>query len=274
MLIIGSSYTDDNGQTSTRLSSASTWGPLPAIEHDVNDLKSTFQARGYDVKAMTGGDFDRARVLGEVARFLAPALPGDVRAIVFTGHSDRLDSGPLAMILPGTPSDVIITARDWNQNIRAHTKPGVIVLSILSTCFAGGFAEQGVQITDFTRPQEVENFASLTAPILVTFSSSGSQERSYESPLGDYEPQDHDHFLWALARTAREQNGQNWQQFVARLKDSFALARSMGSMGAPEGPLKWMWGNPQSPAFFTTFPDHLPALKILLPVPDEGLAQG
>ncbi|KAG8738150.1 hypothetical protein FRC10_007243 [Ceratobasidium sp. 414] len=153
MLIIGSSYNGHNRQTSTRLSSASASSPLAAMERDINHLELIFQARGYDVKTMTGGDFDRARVLGEVARFLAPALPGDVRAIVFTGLSDRLGSGPLPMILPGTSSDVIITDRDWDQNIRAHTKPGVTVLSILSTCFAGGFAEQGVQITDFTRPQ-------------------------------------------------------------------------------------------------------------------------
>ncbi|KAG8711016.1 hypothetical protein FRC08_016427 [Ceratobasidium sp. 394] len=275
MLIIGSSYTDDNGQTNARLSSASTWDPLTAIEHDVNDLESTFKARGYDVETMTRGDFDRARVLDEVARFLVPALPGDVRVIVFTGHSIRLDTGSPAMVLPGTPSDVTIPAREWNQNIRAHTKPGVIVLSILSTCFAGGFAEQDVRITDFTLPQEVENVGSFNAPILVTFSSCGSQERSYESPLGDYELQERDHFLWALARTARAPDVHTWQQFVARLKDSFAFARSIGSLGAPEGPLKWMWDNPQNPVLTATFPLHLPALKILLPVtPNEGLARG
>ncbi|KAG8693212.1 hypothetical protein FRC09_010655 [Ceratobasidium sp. 395] len=272
MLIIGSNYEADTGRTSTRLSTVSAWDPLPAMQHDVVDLESTFRTRGYHVETMPHECFDRQGVLDEVARFLQCALPGDVRAIVFTGHSTETSEGPPAMVLPGIHSEFTITSQDWNRNIRANARPGVIVVSILATCFAGGFVDQGVRITDFAHLKEVEDCASFNAPILVTFSSSGSQERSYESPIHEHEPRDRDHFLWALATTAREPSVRTWQQFNTKLRDAFALARTAGSMYAGEGALRWMWDHPQCPVFATTTPGFIPPLHSIFPVAGKILA--
>ncbi|KAG8768581.1 hypothetical protein FRC12_005480 [Ceratobasidium sp. 428] len=221
---------------------------------------------------MTQEHLGRQEVLDEVAKLLEDALPGDVRAIVFSGHLVRKGTDLPTMIIPSVSSDIIIECQDWNQNIRTKAKPGVIVLSILATCYAGGFVDQGVPVTDFIRLEEVVDFESLNAPILVTFSSSGSQELSYrESAIDGYDSQDRDHFLWALARTAREPSVQTWQQFVDKLRDAFAVARTMGSAAAEERPLRWMWANPQYPVFTTSMPGCLPALRTILPVTHQEL---
>ncbi|KAG9124137.1 hypothetical protein FRC07_012707 [Ceratobasidium sp. 392] len=268
LLIIGSNYANSNVIPSTRLSVASTtYERLSGTENDVRDLRSTFQERGYSVETMTQEDFDRADVLEVVARFLRSASPGDVRAIVFTGHSRRYGTSLPAMIPPIAPTNTI-GADDWNSNIRTHARPGVIVLSIIATCFSGGFAEQGVRITDFDHPREEIQGAdsSLDVPIYITFSSSGPHETAYESALGSHETRCRDHFLWALAGTARDHRVRTWHQFVETLRERFAYARVKGAEGLREGTLPWLCAHPQHPEFTVAQPTRFPAWHSIFPL--------
>ncbi|KAG8701310.1 hypothetical protein FRC09_005445 [Ceratobasidium sp. 395] len=264
LLIIGSNYREANRRASTQLSVASVaYEPLSGIESDVRDLRSTFQGRGYSVQTMTQEDFSRVDVLDRVAMFLSTASPGDVRAIVFTGHSHKYDTSA-AMIPPISPSNTI-GADDWNQNIRSHAKPGVIVLSIIATCFSGGFAEQGVRITDFDHAQGVQDGLSPDVPIYITFSSSGAHEAAYESSLGSHEPQCRDHFLWALAGTARDSGIRNWHHFVETLRERFGYARVKGAEGLRDGTLPWLCQHPQHPEFTVARPGRFPAWHSIFP---------
>ncbi|KAG8771641.1 hypothetical protein FRC12_003484 [Ceratobasidium sp. 428] len=264
LLIIGSNYREANRRASTQLSVASaTYEPLSGTENDVRDLRSTFQGRGYSVQTMTQEAFSREDVLDRVATFLSTASPGDVRAIVFTGHSHKYGTSP-AMIPPISPSNTI-GADDWNQNIRSYAKPGVIVLSIIATCFSGGFAEQGVRITDFNHAQGVQDGLSPDVPIYITFSSSGVHETAYESSLGSHEPQCRDHFLWALAETARDPEVLNWHHFVETLRERFAYARVKGAEGLREGTLRWLCQHRQHPEFTVARPGRFPAWHSIFP---------
>ncbi|KAG9121070.1 hypothetical protein FRC07_003118 [Ceratobasidium sp. 392] len=242
MLIMGSSYASHT---------TSGWSPLSSTSNDVRDLASAFYERGYTVETMVQDNFSKHDILMNVARFLSSALSGDVCAIVFTGHSTGLGAGTSGIIPPGTPSD-IVAAEEWNRTIRSYAKPGVIVISILATCFAGGFAEQEVQIVDFSHVQDMSSLRRLNAPVIVNFSSSRSHERSYESTLGSYDQESHDHFLWALAKTAANTEIQTWEQFLQRLEEAFIFARSLGATTATEEPLDWLYEHPQHPSLTTT----------------------
>ncbi|QRV92083.1 hypothetical protein RhiJN_20101 [Ceratobasidium sp. AG-Ba] len=256
-LIIGSSYDDCNKRLSVRFGDG-VIEPLEGLQGDVEDLASGFRVRGYNVQIMTCLEFSREDLLHRMASFLSDALVGDVRVIVFTGHTLKDDQGSPYMILPGTCSMLSISACEWYENIRKHTGPGVIVLSIFSTCYSGAFVENIVRISNFTSPGEVETPSCLTAPLIVTLGSSGPQESAYESSLGEYELQVRDHFLWSLARAARNHKLQTWEQFMKMLQEYFALARSFGSTTAPEGFDEWLRLNPQSPVISVTPQEKLP----------------
>jgi hypothetical protein len=220
---------------------------LSGAQNDGNDLESIFRRRGYSVQNMAQQDFNRDEILKVVAEFLASAFAGDVRAIVFAGDSIRLQSNHPPAIVPPTckPPAVTISVRDWNDNIQRHTKAGVIVLSILSTCFSGGFGEQDVRITDFSRPTEVQDVTSSETPIFVTFSSSASSEEACESAVHLDNEQCRDHFLWALAATARNPQVQTWEVFIRTLSDNFSYTRSMVSTVAEDAGLEWLFSHPR-----------------------------
>lgn len=257
LLIIGSCYsrgTKVHPGTSYDL----VFERLSGVIEDTNNLQSVFRGRGYSVETLVEHDFDKKTVLDRVAAFLEPALPGDVRAIVFTGHS--MLQGRQASIVPPIleNSESFIPADCWNDNIRRTAKPGVIVLSIFASCFSGALMQQRVKLTDFSFPArahdephtpEAPNPGLSQTPIFITFSSGQHDERSKESeapPKGGSRGPFCDNFLWALAETARDTRVRNWDDFIRTLHTAFHLARSYGAT-AEDDPLEWLLQNPQNP---------------------------
>ncbi|KAF8601383.1 hypothetical protein BDV93DRAFT_608126 [Ceratobasidium sp. AG-I] len=188
LLIIGGGYSERTPRTSEDLELESLLGAVKDREY----LRSAFLKRGYSVETLVEEDTTRIAVLNRVAEFLEPAQPGDVRAIVFTGHSIRLQGHQETLIVPpgAETLDDYISANEWSENIRDSTKPGVIVLSIFASCFSGTLMQQSVKLTDFNCPVgpygpppalDAASLESSQAPIFITFSSSNRNEKSYES---------------------------------------------------------------------------------------------
>lgn len=253
MLIIGSNYRTSNA--ANRLSLCS----LNGATNDTRSLESCFANRGYTVETLTGDKFNKQETLHRVATFLSTALAGDVRAIIFTGHSIKIQSDQRLAIVPPDSADEAdtIPAEVWNENIRESTKAGVIVLSIFACCRAGGFAEQNVSLTDFNNPSTSRsNIAASNTPVFITFSSSRPDQDTYESRVStDGQSDDYDHFLWALAKTARDRNVGDWRTFARRLREHFSNARTIGSYWARESGAAstleaWRSNHPQTPQFF------------------------
>ncbi|QRV92082.1 ICE-like protease (caspase) p20 domain protein [Ceratobasidium sp. AG-Ba] len=265
MLIIGSSYSKRTEQMSTRISVISSMCSLYATQHDVKSLASAFRRQGYSVDTMVDRqNIDKNNLLREVGDFLELALPGDVRALVFTGHSIREDDGSTSMVLPGIPCCIRISAEEWNNNIREHAKPGVIVLSVISSCYSGAFIDQPVRIANFTDPEQVTDAVTRDAPILITFSSCGPKERGYESWVGDHTAP-RDLFLWALAAAARDPRLQTWSEFMSMLQDYFAHARATAASLTAEGAREWLYKFRQTPMVTAPSSVPFPTLETLFP---------
>ncbi|QRV77254.1 ICE-like protease (caspase) p20 domain protein [Ceratobasidium sp. AG-Ba] len=265
MLIIGSSYSKRTDQMSTRISIISSMCSLHATGHDVKSLASAFRRQGYSVDTMVDRpNIDKNNLLCEVGNFLELALPGDVRALVFTGHSIREDDGSTSMVLPGIPCCVRISAEEWNNNIREHAKPGVIVLSVISSCYSGAFVEQPVRIANFTDPEQVADAAAGNAPILITFSSCGPRERGFESSVGHHTTP-RDHFLWALTAVARDPRLQTWSEFMTMLQEYFAYARATAANLTYEGAVEWLYRYRQTPMVTAPSSVPFPTLEAVFP---------
>jgi hypothetical protein len=264
LLIIGTNYNSYTRQQTTNCCYAETLGPLYGAVNDTGDLRTAFRKRGYSVHTLGERDFDRDQLLQEIGNFLASARAGDVRAIVFTGHSVQVGRDQHPAIVPPicrTEKDVI-PAPLLDQTIRARTRAGVIVLSIFATCMSGGFMQQSVKLTDFNQTMATNNIISSNTPIFVTFSSSEVFESSYESAVLPHDPEIHDHFLWALASTAKNPKVTDWASFVKTLETAFNFARTIGSvwgeLEAGEPALDWLLKNSQTPYCTVASQDHVP----------------
>lgn len=271
LLIIGSSYEADTFRRAT----IDTTGTLMGASHDVRSLKSVFRRSRYDVDSLVENSFDAGTVLERVAKFLGDAEEGDVRAIIFTGHArQRTPDAPAAIILPGNEHEDpqgLITADEWEQTVRANTKPGVIVLSIFANCFSGSFMQQHVSVKDLSRPAEPEAEAAdatPNAPIFITFASSRENQKTFESVVGcpcesrDSDWRYGDHFLRAFTLAARNRNFTDWQSFIKVLDNNLAHVREVGAFFAGEP--NWLEENPQS-AMYTSSHSLLPDLDDVMP---------
>ncbi|KAG8769564.1 hypothetical protein FRC12_004891 [Ceratobasidium sp. 428] len=266
-LIIAFDYkhTDNLGDSQSDIKS------LNSASNDARDLAATFVDRGYSVETIIEEAYNREDVLDTIAGFLGSAVAGDVHVIIFSGHAARTDgtSSSPAMVLPVTSANKL-HADDWNRNIRAHAKPGVIVLSVIATCYSGGFVERGTRIIDIERIPKAEGVVN--EPIYITFSASGPFEVAYESPIDSDDPEYHCHLLWAVAGTVRDQEIKSWDEFIMGLRERFSYARVKGLAargGEGQNGVKWLCDHPQHPEFTTTAPGYLPAWDVIFPANAE-----
>jgi hypothetical protein len=264
LLIIGTNYDSNARRQTTNCSYAETLSPLYGAFNDTGDLRTAFRKRGYSVHTLGERDFDRVQLLREIGNFLASARAGDVRAIIFTGHSVQLGPDQIPAIVPPicmTEEDAI-PAPLLDETIRTCASAGVIVLSIFATCMSGGFMQQSVKLTDFNQAMATHNIRSSNNPIFITFSSSEISESSYESAVLPHDPEIHDHFLWALASTAKNREVTDWGSFVKTLETTFNFARTVGSVWgeteAGKPALQWLLENSQTPYFTVKSQDHVP----------------
>ncbi|KAG8695747.1 hypothetical protein FRC09_008963, partial [Ceratobasidium sp. 395] len=245
---------------------------LNSASNDARDLAATFGDRGYSVETVVEEAYNREEILNTIAGFLNSAVAGDVRVIIFSGHATRTDgtSSSPAMVLPVASANKL-HADDWNRNIRAHAKPGVVVLSVIATCYSGGFVERGTRIIDVEHMPKAEGIVN--DPIYITFSASGPFEVAYESPIDSDDPEYHCHLLWAVAGTVRDREVKSWDEFIMGLRERFGYARVKGlaGRGAREGQdgVKWLCDHPQHPEFTTTAPGYLPAWDAIFPANAE-----
>lgn len=256
LLILGSRYSGSPVQR-MRTPYESRLQSLKGVVGDTNDLRSAFQRRGYSVETLVEEEFNRQTALDRVAEFLRPAVAGDVRAIIFTGHATE-DGDIIPPICGIGTSQDLIPPSVWTENIQNNVKPGVIVLSIFASCFSGNLMKQSVKLTDFGCPARTpsvfdapdaspdSHVAPSETPIFITFNSSKENERSHESEDPLSEDRTSDHFLSALATTARDTEIKDWSDFIKTLQVAFCLARSLGATGSND-PVKWLIENPQHP---------------------------
>jgi hypothetical protein len=254
LLIIG------GGHRTATCSYADTFRQLSGVLNDRNNLRSTFKPRGYSVQTMVEVEYDRTQILENIAEFLSTAIAGDVRVIVFTGHTARV--GPdqrIAIIPPNCPSEgETITADVWHHTINTSAGSGVLVVSVFAACESGAILQQMqnidiIRLTDFNRLADTQHTGDPNGPIHIALSSSGATQLSYEyfAPCRSSDPRSHDPFLWALAETVRRPNINDWGSFVETLQNIFDFVRATGFQhgGDYEFPydLEWLLENPQTP---------------------------
>ncbi|KAG8687602.1 hypothetical protein FRC08_011887 [Ceratobasidium sp. 394] len=260
ILIIGSNYCNDPKRAFSITS-------LESPSKDKEMLKDTFKARGYSVWSMVNNTFDREDALTRVSEFLSTARRGDVRAIVFTGHAERPSSNDRTMLIPPNcpKKELAIPADVWERTIRENAKPGVIVLSIFASCFSGDLMHQKINLRDFDSASGTNGVSNINPePILVTFSSSTKEQRSYESSVELEEPCPvSDHFLHALNLTAQSPDVKDWQSFIRVLESHFEKAREVAAIIVDElNPKRWIEDSPQTPMYSAS---SVPSMKSLFP---------
>ncbi|KAG9098762.1 hypothetical protein FS749_003003 [Ceratobasidium sp. UAMH 11750] len=262
ILIIGSDYKRGVRRTFT-ISSTIT---LESPSSDKQQLRESFQLRGYSVHSMVNNHFDRDEALARVSSFLSTANCRDVRAIVFTGHAARTDGQDRpALVPPNCPdAELAIPADLWESTIRKNTQPGVIVLSIFASCFSGDFMKQEIDLKDLNQDTSntVLDSASNPGPILVTFTSAAPDQLSYESSIETDRPwRVSDHFLYALDMTARSPDVRDWQGFINTMESHFRRAREVGaSFDSTRTPEEWQRDSPQDPSYRASNVVALPTL--------------
>ncbi|QRV97954.1 ICE-like protease (caspase) p20 domain protein [Ceratobasidium sp. AG-Ba] len=248
ILIVGSSYSRNERKTAT-IFSAST---LDAVLTDKDDIKQVFQERGYSAHSFVNNEFTRSEALRKVAEFVRDAEPGDVRAVVFTGHGYCEGDGPVMLIPPRCPGiDDAISEKDWQDNIRQHCKPGVVVFSVLAHCF-GDFMTQELNLREWRNAlRRGETQSSEPGPTLVTFSATSKHMQAYESSIIGDSYQSTDHFLYAFLSTMRNKEVHTWESFFKSFEDEFRLVREKASYLYWERPAgtNWRVDNPQEPHF-------------------------
>ncbi|KAG8693213.1 hypothetical protein FRC09_010656 [Ceratobasidium sp. 395] len=272
LLVIGSNYECKRASTAFYRQSLKS---LHGTNLDAKSLKSAFRRRAYTVETLVGNQFDRDTVLEKVTSFLqSEAKPGDVRAIVFTGHAYRMFQGTVALVPPLSRGEEDLIPGDlWERTIRENTKPGVIVLSIFASCMSGALMRQQVNLKDLNSAAPSDPVSPDT-PIFVTFASSEEDQRSYESTIGfdeDKSPRTGDHFLRALTLTARERNVTDWQSFIETMQEKFDQLRLIGAYcaeitGSDSGMTyeSWLERSPQQPVISAS-QLHLPPFESVFP---------
>ncbi|KAG8737638.1 hypothetical protein FRC10_007980 [Ceratobasidium sp. 414] len=248
ILIIGSPYDRNERRTATMFSITTLYATL----EDKEDLKDAFQQRGYSVHSLVNSQFTREEVLQRVAHFFRDAKSGDVRAVVFTGHAYREDNGPVMLIPPQcSGAEEAISEKDWEENIRKHAKPGVVVFSILAHCL-GDFMTQELDLRQWHDVIQRDQTSSTEAgPIFVTFSATSGGTSAYESALIADSSRATDHFIHALLSTMRNTGVHDWGSFFRVFEGEFQMARAAASqvyLDRPPGE-KWREDNPQNPFF-------------------------
>ncbi|QRW12503.1 ICE-like protease (caspase) p20 domain protein [Ceratobasidium sp. AG-Ba] len=219
---------------------------------DKDDLKSTFLERGFSVHTLVNDSFTREDVLRRIALFLLDARGGDVRAVVFTGHAYETDDGSVLLIPPQCSSmgDAIPEA-DWEESIRTHAKPGVIVFSILAHCY-GNFMTQELDLSQTRSPSiQICDDSTETGPIFITFSASSKSMPAYESKLDMESSRVTDHFLSALLVTIRRPEVNDWPTFFKTFRHYFDMARANASRLCLDKSNEELWRpkHPQEPWF-------------------------
>ncbi|KAG9100717.1 hypothetical protein FS749_013406 [Ceratobasidium sp. UAMH 11750] len=273
LLVIGSNY--DCKRASNTFVYRQSLRSLQGAPFDAKSLKSTFRKRAYSVQTLVGNKFDRSTVLEKVTSFLRSAeKPGDVRAIIFTGHTRRMYQGTVALVPPLCRGEEdLIPADLWERTVRENTKPGVIVLSIFASCMSGGLMRQQVDIKDLSSSPPPDEKVSPNTPIFVTFASSEEHQRSYESTVGlneDGTLRPGDHFLRALTLAARERNVTDWQSFIETIQRKFDQLRLIGAYCAELGLdsdvtcESWLERSPQQPVISAS-QCHLPPFQSVFP---------
>ncbi|KAG9093700.1 hypothetical protein FRC06_011407 [Ceratobasidium sp. 370] len=272
LLVIGSNYDCKRASTFVYRQSLRS---LRGAHFDAKSLKSAFRKRAYSVQTLVGNKFDRGTVLEKVTSFLRSAKkPGDVRAIIFTGHAYRMHQGTLALVPPLCRGEGdLIPADLWEKTVRENTQPGVIVLSIFASCMSGGLMRQRVALKDVSSSPPPDGKVSLNTPIFVTFASSEEHQLSYESTIGlneDGSDRPGDHFLRALTLAARERNVTDWQSFIGTIQRKFDELRLIGAYCAERASNSsmtgesWLERSPQHPVMSAS-QSHLPPFESVFP---------
>ncbi|KAG9098761.1 hypothetical protein FS749_003002 [Ceratobasidium sp. UAMH 11750] len=260
ILMIGSNYCNDPKRAFSITS-------LESPSNDKEMLKVTFKARGYSVWLMVNNTFDREDALTCVSEFLSTARRGDVRAIVFTGHAERPSGDERTVLIPPNcpKKELAIPADVWERTIRENAKPGVIVLSIFASCFSGDLMHQKINLRDLDSVSGASRVSNVDLePILVTFSSSTKDQRSYESSVELEEPCPvSDHFLHVLNLTAQSPDVKDWQSFIRVLESHFEKAREVAAKIVDDlNPKRWIEDSPQTPMYSAS---SVPSMKSLFP---------
>ncbi|KAG8707546.1 hypothetical protein FRC09_001769 [Ceratobasidium sp. 395] len=246
ILIIGSSYDRDERRTATMFSITT----LDAALGDKEDLKDAFRQRGYSVHSLVNSHFTRQDVLEKIAQFLRDACSGDVRAVVFTGHAVKND-GQVMLVPPHCPGDKdAISENDWEDNIRKHAKPGVVVFSILAHCL-GDFMTQELDLQNDLAEQDRATHSGGIDPIFITFSATSKGTSAYESMVATDTSRVTDHFIHALLNTLRSNPVHDWESFFHVFQGNFAETRAAVSRVYSLETLgdSWEEVNPQHPRF-------------------------
>ncbi|QRW10314.1 hypothetical protein RhiLY_09313 [Ceratobasidium sp. AG-Ba] len=254
ILIMGSNYTRGVRRTFTVCSNITLLGPTSDKEY----LKDSFARRGFSTHSFVNDEFDRDQALDKLAGFLQTARPGDIRAIVFTGHAAHD-----MLIPPNCPTPEIgISSADWERTIRDNAQSGVVVLSIFATCYSGSFMQQPIDLRNLNsdiKDHAPDSTAEASGPILITFSSASASQISYESSVAhDDLGRVGDHFLYALDQAARSPHVRTWAGFIDSMEYHLQQARkTCSNIAAYEGAESseaWIANSPQTPVLTFSHP--------------------
>ncbi|KAH7332994.1 hypothetical protein B0J17DRAFT_771477 [Rhizoctonia solani] len=246
ILIIGSSY-KDRGEVKRMFSIDS----LDGVFEDRDQLKTLFRERGYSVQTLLEEGFNKERALARVAEFLQDAEPGNVRAIVFTGHGHTHDDGTVWLVPPECPSTKEAISRlEWDKNIQQNAHSGVVVFSVMAHCYSGDVMKQAF---DFRGLEALAQFNNIE-PVYLTFAASDTT--AFESRVTrPHQPAcNSDHFIHALVGAIRSIDVATgtWREFFEEFDRQFQRARSCASwqdkQELPSIP-NWRLNNPQTPRF-------------------------
>ncbi|KAF8695628.1 hypothetical protein RHS03_07980, partial [Rhizoctonia solani] len=252
LLIIGNSYKECDQVK--RMFSIQT---LDGVHEDRDQLAQVFKERSYSIETLVEESFDKQSALSRVARFLGDAKSGDVRAIVFTGHGYPHDDGTTSLIPPKCPKKTdAIPCTEWDQNIRNHARPGVIVLSIMAHCYSEQVMKQNLDQRQWETLAPTDEIKD--GPTYLTFAASkGSAYESWVTRNLEPTPnRTNDHFIHALASSIRliDVATSTWSDFFREFDKYFQQARSCASwqdrpaLSIASVP-KWRESHDQTPSF-------------------------
>jgi uncharacterized caspase-like protein len=187
---------------------------------DASAMAGMLSGQGYAVQTRVNSFATRTQLLTDVAAILSSPTPpkeGDLFLFFFSGHGDRIGSGPEAaggdgqdewIYLYGSLADLDLTFNDDQLMSAFAAIPCKRKVLILDSCFSGGFIGNGLE-ADGTPPSLLEGNRSLAASLAdaislyanfdgssadippweaMVISASGEQEYAYESPAGAGDP--------------------------------------------------------------------------------------